>query len=227
MHARYNVHMFLLLASALAASPADVAIVPGCPATEEGGVSHCQQRRIAWVSRLWADGRVANVITSGAAVYNPFVEADVMADALIALGIPAAHVLRERDALHTDENIAWSLAIAEQRGFDDILVATDAIQAGEGCAMVRAWSDARCTPTPIDYPLVSRDLKTGAFRLVGLLATPISSWLPLAEREEAIATERGAAPRPASLLLYARNALGGRTAPPPALPPLHLRTPAQ
>ena len=71
-HRGYSGGMSLLLISfALASAPArtaDVAIVPGCPSSDDGTLSHCQQRRVAWAGRLWAEGRVANVITSGAAV---------------------------------------------------------------------------------------------------------------------------------------------------------------
>ena len=213
-----------LLASALAATPADVAIVPGCPTAEDGTISHCQQRRVACVSRLWNEGRVSHVITSGAAVYNQYVEADVMADALVALGIPADRVLRERNALHTDENIAWSLAIAEQHGFDDIVVATDIGQAQQGCALVRAWSSARCAAEAVDYRVVRLDLLTGAFGLPDLRATPTSNWVPLEEREQRIADETGTRARRSSFLLYLGQALDGVSGPPPVLPPAHLRT---
>lgn len=217
--------LLLTVTAALASVPADVAIVPGCPAADEGTLSHCQQRRVAWVSRLWNEGRMSHVITSGAAVYNEFVEADVMADALVALGIPADRVFRERDALHTDQNIAWSLAIAEQHGFDDIVVATDMGQAQHGCAMVRAWSDARCEAEPVDYRRVREDLLTGIFGLPDLTMAPTTSWIPLAEREERIAAARGEAVRASSLQVYVGDALRGMRAPRPPLPPPHLRTP--
>jgi len=229
MRYRYSEGMSLLaLSLAFASSPsptADVAIVPGCPSADDGTLSHCQQRRVAWAGRLWAEGRVANVITSGAAVYNPYVEADVMADALVALGVPEERVWRERDALHTDENMAWSLAIAEREGFDEIVVATDMFQAQVGCAMIRAWSAVSCVPEPVDYTRASRDIRSAMRAFSGLFTAPLSHWLPLEEREDTIAEVVGQKERPASLPMYLKGALGG-DAPRPAPHPPALRTPA-
>lgn len=213
-----------LTLSAFAAPDASVAIVPGCPAAEDGGLSHCQQRRLAWVMRLWNAEKIDYVITSGAAVYNPFVEADVMAEALVASGIPADRVLRERNALHTDQNISWSLAIAEQHGFGHIVVATDLGQAQHGCAMIRAWTETRCTPEAVDYRRVREDLIAGALHLPDLRVSPVADWLPLEEREARIASATGTAVRASSFKVYLENALGGMDAPRPVLPPPTLRT---
>jgi hypothetical protein len=218
--------MFLLpILSALASAPSTVAIVPGCPALEDGRISHCQQRRVAWVLRLWEQGLFSHVITSGAAVYNPVVEADVMAEALIAMGIPEERILRERDAMHTDQNIAWSLNIAEAHGFDNIVIATDMGQAQHGCAMVRAWSQVPCTAPGMDYRRVRDDLITGNFELPELKIPLLGGWIPLEEREDLLAKELGVERRPSSFFLYLSDALDGKVKPRPTLPPVELRTP--
>ncbi len=215
----------VLSAFASSPAPADVALVPGCPANDDGTLSHCQARRVAWVARLWDEGAVSHVITSGSAVYNPYVEADVMADALVALGIPADRVLRERDAMHTDENVAWSLHIAESRGFDDMIVATDMGQAQQACTLVRAWSDIRCTAAAVDYPAIGAIFLDGFVVPARPSATPVHGWLPLPEREARIAATTGQPPRRSSIAVYLRDALRGVRAVPPALPPVALRTP--
>jgi DUF218 domain len=216
--------MLLPILTALASNT--VAIVPGCPAEADGGISHCQQRRVAWVVRLWEQGLFSHVITSGAAVYNPVVEADVMAEALISMGIPEHRILRERDAMHTDQNIAWSLNIAEKHGFQNVVVASDSGQAQHGCAMVRAWSNLSCTAPMMDYRRVRDALLTGTYELPELKISPLADWVPLDEREARLAEELGTKPRPSSLFVYLSDALDGKTKPRPELPPAALRTPA-
>ena len=215
--------MLLPILTALA-SPT-VAIVPGCPAEPDGAISHCQQRRVAWVVRLWDQGLFSHVITSGAAVYNPVVEADAMAEALVAMGIPEHRILRERDAMHTDQNIAWSLNIVEKHGFQSVVVASDSGQAQHGCAMVRAWSDLSCSAPMMDYRRVRDALLTGDYELPELKMPLLGGWIPLEEREEQLAAELGTKPRPSSLFVYLRDALDGRVKPRPPLPPAAMRTP--
>ena len=188
-------------------------------------LSHCQERRLAWVTHLWEAGKISHVITSGAAAYNPYVEADVMADALVAWGIPADRILRERNALHTDENIAWSLEIAEEHGFRDLVVATDLGQAQHGCAMVRAWSNARCTPLAVNYRTVRDTLRSGGFAPQGVSGEAQEGWIPLEEKEARIAEVLGVERRRSSMAVYAEGALRGLAERRPAPLPLEFRTP--
>ena len=215
--------MLFTVLTALASNT--VAIVPGCPAEANGAISHCQQRRVAWVVRLWEQGLFSHVITSGAAVYNPVVEADALAEALVAVGIPEHVILRERDAMHTDQNIAWSLNLAEDHGFQSVVVASDTGHAQQGCAMVRAWSDLPCTAPMMDYRRVRDDLLTGAFDLPELKIPLLDNWMPLKEKEELLAKELGTNPRPPSLFVYLSDALDGKVKPRPTLPPAPWRTP--
>ena len=113
---------------------------------------------------------------------NPVVEADALAEALVAVGIPEHVILRERDAMHTDQNIAWSLNLAEKHGFEGIVVASDTGHAQHGCAMVRAWSDLPCSAPMMDYRRVRDALLTGAYELPDLRDSFARRWptlLPL------------------------------------------------
>lgn len=210
--------------AAIAADPAsiptaDALIVPGCPAEEDGGLSECQRRRVAWAWQLWSAGRAQFVIPSGGAAHNPYVEADVMGDALVALGVPADRVLRERRALHTDQNIAWALGIAEERGFTSLIVASDPGQARPGCTMVRAWSDLPCTAAPLDPALVGPALALPPVADLVVMAEPVPDWVPLEEQEARIAAATGTRPRPSSFVVYARGMLRGGRGTRPAPPP--------
>ena len=78
----------------------DAIIVPGCPAKPDGALSTCQSRRATWAALLWERGYAHHFITSGAAAQNPFVEAESLAAAMAALGVPAERIyLAEADPL--------------------------------------------------------------------------------------------------------------------------------
>lgn len=198
----------LLTATAFAAT---VAVVPGCPTDLDGTLSDCQWRRTLWAASLYEAGEIDHIVVSGADAYTPWRESTAMAAALRRLGVPAERVHEEPEALHTDENVAFSLRIAERLDARRIVVATDALQAGGACGMVRAWSGLECTARRIDYRALSDRMRAGApeWRVEGT-----EGWVPLEERERRMAAERGEAPRPSSFRVYVGGALTGK--PPPA-----------
>src|SRR5438128_443276 len=94
----------------------DVIVVPGCPTEGEGRLGRCLIGRAAWAATLWERGQAARFITSGGAVHSPYVEAEALAEAMTALGVPAERIWLERQALHTDENMYFSLLLARALG---------------------------------------------------------------------------------------------------------------
>lgn len=197
----------------------DAGIVPGCPTDADGALGHCLWRRAIWAQHVWSSGLVDYLIVSGNAVYSPYTEAGALKGALVALGVPADRVIEEPRALHTDENIAYSLRIAQSRGFDTLAIVSDAVQTMGTCDMVRHWSEGiRCVPAPMDYTLVHARMGMG---LPDVRLTPQADWLPLAERERQIAEQLGTPVRPNSWVIYIRGAfLGafGLSRPPTLLP---------
>lgn len=210
--------------------PVDAAIVPGCPSNDDGTLSDCQWRRALWAHHLYATGLVDRLIVSGNAAYNPYVEADALAAGLRALGVPDDRILREPRALHTDENIAYALLIADEHGLGDVVVASDLGQAPGGCLMVREWSrDTReCYASIIDYRWLRARLASG-LPVVRTDPVPADEWLPLEEREAQIAAVTGERPRRSSLSVYLSRsvrALVGTSEPPAPPPPLPRPSPA-
>ena len=210
------------------APPVDAALVPGCPSDDDGRVSACQWRRIVWAHHLWASGLIENFIVSGNAVYNPYVEAEALKAGLVALGVPERRIWLEPRALHTDENVAYALRIADAEGFRSLAIASDGVQTLGACAMVRLWSAAErtCIAAPMDYPLVKARLASG-LPSVRTEAVPAADWEPLEARERRIAAELGRAPRGGSLWIYATKILispFGLSHPPP-LPGSHPEPP--
>ncbi len=204
--------------------PVDAAIVPGCPSLEDGRLSPCQWRRVVWAQHMWASGRTRSFIVSGNAVYNRYVEAEALKAGLVALGVPPERVHLEPRALHTDENIAYALRIADHHGFDSLAIVSDAVQTLGTCQMVREWSggERTCLPAPMDYTLVRTRLAMGLPEARSE-PVPAAEWVPLEERERRIAEQLGLRKRGNSLLIYMGKSLlapFGLSRPPPLMPPL-------
>jgi hypothetical protein len=199
----------------------DVAIVPGCPSEDDGSLSRCQMARALWAARMWERGWTRNFITSGAAVYSPYVEAEALAAAMTSLGVPPERIYLEPNALHTDENMYYSLQIARALGFRSVAVVSDA--AAVDCRMAMDWGQP-CSAFTLDLEYVRARHKQVPGRLESVRTRATPGWVPLAERERAIARATGRH-RPPSFLLYLGFAVlrsnGERWVPanPPAEPP--------
>jgi hypothetical protein len=179
--------------------PFDVVIVPGCPSLDDGTLSPCQMSRAAWAAILWRRGVATSFITSGAAVHSPYVEAEALAQAMVALGVPADRIWIEPNALHTDENMYYSLQIARALGRRRLAVASQRGHAAWGCRMLLDWGQA-CGAVSVDLTAVTGDDPRP--RLGQLRAPRAPDWQPLDERERARAERSGRRRRPPSFLLY-------------------------
>ena len=203
--------------------PFDAVIVPGCPSEDDGALSLCQKSRVLWAFRLWERGWTRNFITSGAAVYSPYVEAEALAAGLAALGVPPEHIWLEPNALHTDENMYYSLQLARALGFHRIAVASDG--AAWDCRMLVDWGQM-CKAFTTDRAWV----RARHLRVPGVLervhSTRVADFIPRAERERQIA-ERTGRHRPPSYLLYLELGLmrlNGERWVPPGMPDHPTRT---
>jgi hypothetical protein len=84
--------------------------------------------RVIWSVHLYKRGIAKNIIYSGGAVYTPYVEAKIMKQYAIALGVPEEHIFTEERAEHTTENVWYSYKLARSKGFNTIAVASDVFQ---------------------------------------------------------------------------------------------------
>lgn len=89
-------------------APADVAIVLGCPAEDDGTASLCELCRIKSAVRAYRQGRAQRLLFSGGAAHSHFVEADVMADLANRNGVPESKILREGRAMTTWQNLRFA-----------------------------------------------------------------------------------------------------------------------
>lgn len=180
--------------------PFDAAIVPGCPTEADGAVSRCQLSRALYAAHLFSSGQVRVLIASGSAVHNPFSEALGMAMAMAGAGVPADHIYLEPDALHTDENMYFSLRIARALGLRDLAVVSQRGHAAWGCRMMEDWGQS-CRSLPVDLSVVEARHQTYAEALRGLRVPTQPHWIELDERERRRARAVGRR-RPPSYLLY-------------------------
>jgi uncharacterized SAM-binding protein YcdF (DUF218 family) len=198
----------------------DVVVVPGCPAEEGGLLSRCQKGRALWAATIWERGWARAFITSGAAVHSPYVEAEALAAAMVALGVPADRIWIEPDALHTDENMYDSLRIAQAIGARTIAVASSRGHAGFGCAMMEAFGQP-CRSLPLDLAVVEARAVRGLSLLDAVRVRRVTPWAPPIALERAAARAARRSPRPPSFLLYPALAwmrLSGEPYRPPAPP---------
>ncbi|MBU3216052.1 YdcF family protein [Clostridium estertheticum] len=94
----------------------DVIIVLGYPAKKDGSVSPILRERINKAAKLYHEGIAEVIICTGAAVANNYIEADVIAQTLIELGVPNCSIIREKLAKGTYENLVNSKKIMKDRG---------------------------------------------------------------------------------------------------------------
>jgi hypothetical protein len=203
----------------------DVAIIAGCPTEADGTVSDCIWERALQAVTLLDAGEVSYLLPSGGAVHNRYVEAEASRAALLHLGVPAERIALETQALHTDENAAYSVAVARELGWKTVTGVGGEKNQGYGVCMFAQLYGARCRFVPVPRKAVERrtlEEFAGGFPTIRIAPVPVDEWMPLPEREAALAGIRGGADRPPSAALYHRLAfiglMGVRLEPKPPMP---------
>lgn len=196
--------------------PVVAGVIPGCPATEEGQASPCTWRRALWAAEVWKDGGLDYLIPSGAAVHNRWVESRTTRAVLIELGVPADRIVTETQALHTDENIAYSLPIAEAIGAHRLVGISERGQAVGICKMATMWGWG-CAPAPMDMARI-RDRLAETPPPITTEPVPEDEWQHWTDRERALRRARGEPPRLRSparyFALFMTGTFGGTVEPP-------------
>lgn len=105
----------------------DAIIIPGAPYDDH--MDFIIRARMLWAKHLYDNGQAKNIIFSGASVYSPYVEAEIMKIYADTMGIPSENTFAETKAEHSTENIFYSVKMAKEMGFEKIAIATDHLQA--------------------------------------------------------------------------------------------------
>ena len=104
--------------------PADVIIVLGHPANQDGSPSPAMQEQVALATQLYQAGLAPALLFTGSAVHHEHVEAQVMAGLAAQQGVPAAAIATETQARDTFENARYCWQIMQQHGWRNAIVVT-------------------------------------------------------------------------------------------------------
>jgi uncharacterized SAM-binding protein YcdF (DUF218 family) len=96
----------------------DTIIVLGYPATSDGDPSARELASVDEAVSEYERGMAPHLIFTGSAVANQFVEAEVMAHAAEAQGIPPAAVFTETRARNTVENACYAVQMMKAHGWN-------------------------------------------------------------------------------------------------------------
>ena len=99
-------------------------IVLGNPATKGGQPTRVIKARINKAVQLYQQGKGELIICSGAAVYNKFVEASVMAEYALSKGVPKQDLIQEPTARNTYENAARTASLLQKLGIHKAIIVT-------------------------------------------------------------------------------------------------------
>jgi uncharacterized SAM-binding protein YcdF (DUF218 family) len=95
----------------------DAIIVLGYPADRDGNPTPTELARVTEAVHEYERGVAPKVIFTGAAVANQYVEAQVMAHAAEAQGVPASSVVVEPNARDTIQNACYSVRLMKEHGW--------------------------------------------------------------------------------------------------------------
>lgn len=103
----------------------DCGIVCGFPANNDGTPSKIMQSRIDAGIWLYKNNKIKKLILSGGAVKNEFVEAQVMKDYALNLGVKSKDIIVETKSRSTYHNLMYCKDIVIENNFKDCLVITN------------------------------------------------------------------------------------------------------
>jgi uncharacterized SAM-binding protein YcdF (DUF218 family) len=104
----------------------DAIIVLGTPSDDDGNPSPVMQDRVGEGVREYQRGVAPRIVFTGAAAHNRFVEAQVMAQAAEAQGVPRSQIFEEPQALDTIQNACYSARILASHGWRSAEVVSSA-----------------------------------------------------------------------------------------------------
>ncbi len=109
-------------------APVDAVLVLGGGVDGDGVLGYSSRRRVFAAVALLREGRADHLIFSGGPHDEPGIpsSASLMRAHALALGAPADALLIEERAGSTFENLRFGFALADERGFERLAIATDA-----------------------------------------------------------------------------------------------------
>ncbi len=111
--------------------------------------------RLAAGARAWLAGRAPLIILSGGRGRPGHTEADLMADAIGKLGIPASALLLEPRSRNTRDNAVFTARLARQHGVHRVLLVTSSLHMPRASLLFRD-EGVRVIPVSVPEPVSSR-----------------------------------------------------------------------
>jgi uncharacterized SAM-binding protein YcdF (DUF218 family) len=102
----------------------DVIIVLGNPANSDGSPGEIMRQRVLKALELFRDGRAKHMLFTGGAVYNSYVQAEVMAELARSLGVPGSACVTEPKSRNTYQNLFKAIEILRQNRWSSALIVT-------------------------------------------------------------------------------------------------------
>ncbi|WP_298904089.1 YdcF family protein [uncultured Nostoc sp.] len=102
----------------------DVIIVLGNPANSDGSIGEIARQRVLKAVSLLHTRRAKYILFSGAAVYNHYVEADVMANFAHSIGVPRSSLVTDTEARNTYQNLFNATKIMLKNHWSSALIVT-------------------------------------------------------------------------------------------------------
>lgn len=137
-------------------------MMPSVPASRSDlgflfGTRHGVPEFCAAAHALWRDGMVERLLVSGGCTAGaPCAEAEVIAEGLLALGMPPSSLILETQATNTGENVILGRARVAQ--VMDIASVRSVVVIGKACStrrylmtLQRHWPGLRMSAHPVNY----------------------------------------------------------------------------
>jgi uncharacterized SAM-binding protein YcdF (DUF218 family) len=100
----------------------DVILVLGNPAKDDGSIAPIGKSRVLEAVRQYRAGMAPQLLMTGGAVRNRFVEGQVMQQFAISQGVPASAVFVEGESRNTIQNAFYSYKIMQEHGWTSVMI---------------------------------------------------------------------------------------------------------
>lgn len=104
--------------------PAEAIVVLGAGVEKDGRPSAAMEARVAHGIWLYEQGYAPLVVASGGVRVRPPAEADLMAQTLLAAGVPQDALIVEDQSLNTGQNAAYVTPLLREHGVERIILVT-------------------------------------------------------------------------------------------------------
>jgi uncharacterized SAM-binding protein YcdF (DUF218 family) len=130
----------------------DAIIVLGTPALDDGSPSPEQRERVEESVREFKAGVAGELIMTGGAAHNHFVEGDVMKGLAVVEGVPADDVIVEGQAQDTIQNIYYSDRILEAHHWHSVEVVSSPSHLPRAALILSHWNGLKWSMHRAHWP---------------------------------------------------------------------------